>query len=637
MRITSVNIPASYLSDIGLNPIEMNRLGKIVILAGKNGSGKTRILNTLKRLCKESPAIEIYKEYKLNVDMLSRLKSKLSNSSSLNPGELHYIQQNVNQIQEYLSTDKFSYIKIKDSYLTFSDKSFSSENHSLFFDLRLSNLDCQSPNVYNKQESQRSAQTIDHNSYEGGYYMNSVGQNAYKLLQSVSDQYFESSHQDNVDRYPEKYSESKNNLDKLNSFLFSLLNTHLTRDYEGDALLFNRKLGNQSLSEGQKALLQICILFFMKKDDLSKYILIFDEPENHLHPEAVIEILTRLDEVLVDGQIWIATHSIPLIAHFPIDSLWHVENGSVSFAGKYPEKVISSLIGDENEVQKLQKFIDFPDQYALTNFAYESLFKPTSLLTNSNDAQSHAVGAVIQKIFSGKSIKLLDYGAGKGRILANIFEESKEFKNRFLNQWQYIAFNIEDASDGEICKQVISSVYGDYDKKYYRDMKSLLSDHSPGSFDLVLLCNVLHEINIHDWNNLFLSSGIITNLLNDNGYVLLFEDTLIPHGENANDYGFLILDTPQIRALFNITDQDKDFKYFDARNDGRLKAQLIPKRFLTTISSESRKKCLELLIQQSETSIKEIRKEPGTYSNGRKHAFWTQQYVNAQLALKAIK
>ncbi len=45
MRITKLNIPHS--EQTGLGPIAMERLGDIVILAGKNGSGKTRLFKAI--------------------------------------------------------------------------------------------------------------------------------------------------------------------------------------------------------------------------------------------------------------------------------------------------------------------------------------------------------------------------------------------------------------------------------------------------------------------------------------------------------------------------------------------------------------------------------------------------------------
>lgn len=47
MRITQVNIPNINEPNNGLEDIYMNHLEQIVLLTGKNGSGKTRILDKI--------------------------------------------------------------------------------------------------------------------------------------------------------------------------------------------------------------------------------------------------------------------------------------------------------------------------------------------------------------------------------------------------------------------------------------------------------------------------------------------------------------------------------------------------------------------------------------------------------------
>jgi len=46
MRITSVNIPEDFMKK-GLSKINIDRLGENIIIAGKNGAGKTRLLNII--------------------------------------------------------------------------------------------------------------------------------------------------------------------------------------------------------------------------------------------------------------------------------------------------------------------------------------------------------------------------------------------------------------------------------------------------------------------------------------------------------------------------------------------------------------------------------------------------------------
>ena len=47
MLIQKFILPLAEVSDLGLKAIHMNRLGRFVALAGKNGAGKSRILGRL--------------------------------------------------------------------------------------------------------------------------------------------------------------------------------------------------------------------------------------------------------------------------------------------------------------------------------------------------------------------------------------------------------------------------------------------------------------------------------------------------------------------------------------------------------------------------------------------------------------
>jgi predicted ATPase len=78
----------------------------------------------------------------------------------------------------------------------------------------------------------------------------------------------------------------------------------------------------EELSQGELILAVWAIILRRQKEDLRGAYLLVDEPENHLHPDVCIRALTALQEQILgpDGQIWLATHSVPLIAHAGIES-----------------------------------------------------------------------------------------------------------------------------------------------------------------------------------------------------------------------------------------------------------------------------------------------------------------------------
>jgi signal recognition particle GTPase len=69
MRITEVNIPES--PEDGLKEIKMSRLSNIVLIAGKNGAGKTRILNKIFEVFKQKPKKSALEMALVNIHSLS--------------------------------------------------------------------------------------------------------------------------------------------------------------------------------------------------------------------------------------------------------------------------------------------------------------------------------------------------------------------------------------------------------------------------------------------------------------------------------------------------------------------------------------------------------------------------------------
>ena len=362
-----------------------------------------------------------------------------------------------------------------------------------------------------------------------------------------------------------------------------------------------------------------------------------DEPENHLHPSALIEFLDALSEVANNSQFWIATHSVPLLAHIakkePM-SIWYVEDGEIGNAGSKPEKVLRGLLGNDEQIDNLNTFTSLPAQYAAISFAAECLIEPKVIGDGTGDHQVAQIEGILD-FSSGTPISLLDYGAGKSRLLSGLLEIAAAQENNLPENISYFAFDPSE-KDREDSLAVIDKVYDNDTVRHFLTKDDFFSSKEESSIDVVVMCNVLHEIPPNDWFKLFNEHSLIGRTLKDSGSLLLVEDQRIPTGEKAHEFGFLVLDTPHLRTLFSVKDDDIQngfFQSYDYRGDGRLKAHKISKELLDRLSAETRKSAIEELRETAKEKINTLRQADPDYRNGQLHGFWTQQFANASLWL----
>ncbi len=637
MKITKVNIPKDYVDNQGLDDIKMDRLGNIVLLAGKNGSGKTRVLNKVFSTLSTKPTKETLNEIPSS---LARIKRNQITNKNL-------LDENIRLEQSSTTLDKKdeakAFVQKFTSYLQASENDiaglqtlqnwnlietdFLVDNYSFIYFVPKT-LTLSDSRDFSKKKISDAATALDSPGIDR------LASGALAKIQYVQEIWFNATHQLAQTTVEEK-EKAENDYKKLCIIIETFLGTKLTRTIDGDATLFGFPLGQSKLSDGQKILLQFCLAIYSQQQALKDLILVLDEPENHLHPAAIIEIIKRIQTCVTDGQVWIATHSIPLLAHFDPSVIWYVENGKISHAGKIPEKVLQSLLGDEEEIAKLQDFISLPAQYATTRYAYESLFAPQVVMTGKEDPQVAQIRGELWATAANGKIRVLDYGAGKGRLIANLAEEEEGEHNSLVNSIDYIAFD-KYSSDKEACEAALTKVYGSAERRYYNDFDTLFSYYDIASFDVVIMCNVLHEIDPADWLTLFQHGGAISSCIKETGSLLIIEDHRMPIGEKAYQKGFLVLDTPEIKELFQIKEADTDFSFSDYRGDGRLKAHKIPKRLLGNITYKTRKAAIELLSSKARNKIIETRNADQNYKNGILHGFWTQQFANAQLNLAQL-
>ena len=629
MKITEFN--AEYVDEknrLGLKPFKMSKLGNIVLLAGKNGSGKSRVLQLLRQQTND----------RQNFYAKRRNLSREITNAALSVQNLQQTFDQWGRIPE--KKDDLVALKEQIDNLTQKKVYYESEYKKPFsIDIGLSEkesikiVDYVPKSVelkdwrrlpqYEWKQKARTAENL------GCYNLN---ESALSLIQNVYDRYWNTSHQHFRGENDEK-ERANEDLKRLQDIVERFLGVPLDRNADGEVTLFEKPIANAQLSDGQKILLQLCVAIYAQGAKLSDYILVMDEPENHLHPSAVIEMIDKIQELNPEGQIWIATHSIALLSHFDPSCIWYVKDGSVSYSGRKPEQVLEGLLGNEENIQKLHSFIDLPDEFAANRFAFECLLPPGVADPDAADPQFGQLKGILESIWSdGKEkISLLDYGAGKGRMISNLAENSR-INPEMLD---YVAFD-EYAENKDACVKNIGRFYSDAENRYFNTMEELQTKKDDKSFDLILMCNVLHEIPHSRWIPLFKD---LKRQLKDDGKLLLIEDCKIPVGELPHQKGFVVLNTLHLKDLFSIPATENAFIANDARPDrepNRLMAHLIPCCYLDKITSQSMKKAFEDLRETSIRNIMQIRKQEQTYKNGMAHAFWTQQLANATLCLEEM-
>lgn len=638
MRITKINIPEHKI-DNGLKHVKMKRLQQVVLLAGKNGAGKTRLLNLISNTIKYKPRKSEIDTIDDDIDVkekqINEQLNRIDTYTAALETEKNEDNRKAHRLQIASHKERITRFKSQLEKLEESKKWNLIETDELKDDYTITpfipkGLKLEDSNKFNKNDLLRNSKnltTVGVASLESG---------TFARIQVIQDRWFNATHQASTLSKEEKQLAIDDYV-KLTKLIGIFLNTELNRNINDEPTLFGFSLGQSNLSDGQKILLQLCLAIHCQNESLSDLVLFMDEPENHLHPSVIIQTIERILEHVTNGQIWISTHSIPLLSHFDPSCIWYVENNKVDYAGSGPEKVLNSLLGDEGQITKLQDFISLPGILALQRHAFESLFHPEVLMTDDGDPQVLQIKDEIkQHLHQEEKIRVLDYGAGKGRLLANIISANKEPISSFNDWFDYVAYDKFDY-DKDQCLASITNYDQSNKNRYFNSFPEIFSTYDKGSFDVIVMCNVLHEIDPIEWLSLFSPDGYLAEALSDKGILLIVEDQVMPIGEKAYQNGFIVLDTPELKDLFCITETDKDFGYSDARNDGRLKAHRIKKEYFTRISNESRITALTALNKKACQNVIDVRKEEVNYPNGKIHGFWLQQYANTSLALNQLK
>lgn len=404
VTITAIVVDRPKFEDMGVgqwelddSPLEMRGLGRVVVLAGPNGGGKSRILRTVKGIMQKQ----------LTHAQIAELHRQIRHQERALENSLRYIQSlgdekdqaSIDQIAlaERTITDSRSQIEMLQRQLNASATVTRScdETQSVVFlvpstprlvdtggstDNTISGLATQlaqgqgsmgvesSAPAYARQILRAALWAKDRRLDEGGTGK-TVEEESAKLLQTMV-------------------------IEVLGPAFPLELNSSLNLSVGG------RGDYPSVLSPGQQILFQFVCILHAQGASLSNCVVFMDEPENHLHPAAIAQIVDKLKEKISTGQLWIATHSVPLIAQLVADDsdcLWYVANGKAKRAGRTPEVVLDGLMGGSNGARHINELTSLPAQFAALRFLGECLKEPAVVGSTINDPQLTHIGNLLAK------------------------------------------------------------------------------------------------------------------------------------------------------------------------------------------------------------------------------------------------
>lgn len=588
MKITELNVNDSLGKKVRLANFSMKRLGSLVALIGKNGSGKTRILKLLPEYINEA---------------------NISNGFIEADRDYYFAQDNASINLGVDSKSLISKLREQIVYL----------ESDLLMNLDLSKKE----DVIDFRElinSPTSIQAVDivQLTKSAIYYFSSLSSRLLFAMWNASRK------NQNADSVPNKHL-----FDLLAAIIKNMMGAELNYDADSneneDSIKAVMTLDGQPfdyhlLSPGQKILFTYCIYFFLLESrsdlDLRNSIIVIDEPEKHLHPEAQIQLLNGLHSIVGQkGQLWIATHSVHILSALKPEEIFYVESSNVRSPSSFtPSKALEALMGYEYNYVDLIRLLLSTSEWAFAKFTSDCLINPNVIKSVKPDDPQFK--QFVEFLRSKKLERVLDFGAGLGRLEKALAEQ----KSKPTFRLDAFEINPEFLSELESI-EVVSQVYNNLD-----ELKS-------GSYNLVVLSNVLHEIHVGEWSTTFKT---IRTCLADEGYLMILEDLILPQGEAPNKMGYLVLNHKELRKLFSMYEDPLLIHSQDEKYRERIMCAVFKRSDLSSWGDYEILPAIEMLKKRSMEAIKSIREEANEVQ-GRILAFYNQQYINCDIAIDFLK
>lgn len=591
----------------------MTGLGDVVVLAGSNGSGKSRIFKMLTQ----------------HIQSLAAEEHQISAVNGASPTlVLKALGENG---EEKIENSNWENVEVF--------------NYSQY------NQPLQSPKNFTPHVLEKTVHQLEECDFE------STAKNALLYLRYLSEI-------NETAFLKENHPQGISPFQTFQNFLkeFSQLDLVRSVNENGTAIqttLCGQLLDSCQLSPGQQYLLRMCVSLHCNQVSQKDFILLLDEPETHLHPDVLGTLISKVQAHFKNGQLWIATHSVALLSLFDSSDIWHVTPQKVRRLGSQSEELIHRLVGDEDKRRNFYRFISSPDWYACYEYGIECLKTPTSIeTTSSNDPQ---ISLAMKEIQKESHPFILDYGAGKGRFFHGLATDYPEL----LSSIHYLAYNLKTVEkcdaldtqnrpshfdeplpckdcmsyascDNAICLERLQSNSLPPKDHFFHDINQLKQEYTE-KISQIFLINVLHEIPPKEWCQIFRTLG---SLLKEDGQANIIELNEFTYGEKAYDQGtFLVLQEKALDCIQHLTKNPSKLCSKTHKDNPRVRNYTIPKEILLKMDQNTVKLMLEALKDNAIIQLQQLREKScdspreKKSKEGMRLVFWQQQFVEASFQL----
>lgn len=353
-------------------------------------------------------------------------------------------------------------------------------------------------------------------------------------------------------------------------------------------------------SPGELMLFYMSIFLALQDNHCDNKVIILDEPECHLHPQALLTFINYLRKRKDHSTIWIATHSLFLIPEFDFENIVYLnQNIVVPRNSNLYSSLVSDLLGSHYD--KVSDFFSSLSQWQFCSYISECFSNPQVI--EDINPQDEQVQLFINYLNNNSVYNILDFGGGSARLGLSL---KYSLGNNF-SKHKYSIYDPKPTYSGD--EFAVYKNTSEIDKK----------------FDCIVMMNVLHEIPPKDWTNIF---SDIYNLMTDNAFLIFVETSILSKGELPNKTGFLVLGEEELCVLFT---EKKLFPSLKIKDNQKSLCTIIPKSSLSKITSQSVSNAIKLLEDNSLKTLKSLKASRNNKKSARKYAFYSQLYINAKL------